>query len=1294
MADLATLQVNIEGAGVDEMTAKLNRLADAGARAEGSAGTVSGAVNNTAAAARAGAAAVGGFGDANLRAAESATHHSITLGRVERSFESFIVQTTGANEQLALLAAAFGHLEIGAVSMIGVLGGAFGVIKLYELVTHSAREATKAAEEFAASPAGRLAASTGLGLAGQTLGGIGTEAPGRGLGSFNPDIPALTKDANDASKAIDALGGKLANLTQGGLFGQSGPIRQLATGLLEGQVDATGLAQGIQAIPDAIKASYPNAIRQLSDFGAQFLAAKDHVTDLTGAILEQQAALRFYQEKFGVSSIAQGGAIQGAQQQQQVTGAFISGGPDALHQAQDMVTALNDAKKIWDSIPASQKSVTEQGKAFEVAVKDSSSAAYQLLQTETSRVASARQLAQAEEAVALAQRTYATGAGAEALVKAAENQFNLAVATNATKLADQDAANAVRLKFDAIANGLPTLTNAAALTADAMNADAAAASAARDHATELAHLKNAQDTDVQQTAALVAYKTALIGADAAQAAAAKQQYDATTASITQQAAFRDAIIDATAAVNGAADADNRATASTAFHDRLAGNIDALNRETVLLLAEATAKRQGQAEADALTVHLAGEAEARRVVTDGVRAHVAVTQAEIDAARQAAEAHEKATIALTHATQEEKEFANVSKNFVHTLQSDVGTFFEGIFTDGIGAATKFWQSFEQLALKTFGELAAKDLIQTVIAGSHGQGVLGGLLGGIGGSGGPSSTNVPQQYGPGGIPLAPGSGVQPLGGGFSIGTFSLAAAGVVGVASALNSLIGATQKTPDEINKIIESIIALRQAITSYATAGAPSVLASLAQNASAANQLRQQAETDLAGKKLQAERERDLSAIGAAETQNAQRIVQNFFAGLTEQLNALNGPAGNYQNSLDALNKEYADNVAVIEATFGGQDKLNQATELYQKKLDALNAAYAEAAKQLQFSLDAREAYAKGLTAEGDAIARRAQEDKELFDAQQAGYTDAQIAQLKYIQGLEDEAALKKQLADANNALAQNLAGGPGGTAASALAASLAPLLQKQAADQEAYNQAVIDGLDPMTQLALQVTLAADAAEIAATAFQATVAALQQSTTDIENAVSGGFITGASGLAGERANLGTLFGIDPSTITDALLKSFYTDPTQAGGLTNQQRAQNAAIDQFFKDEAQWGPQMATAAAALASPSSAAGSAASQAITSGARALTDQVGNRMADYLATLVIRTTEIRDDNRNSRNNAYGGSGVTVIVQVPPGANQNDVAAGKRIAKTVDEALGSLKINTDRSRGVNTIGGTGSLIGT
>jgi hypothetical protein len=143
--DLAYLSLRLENtqaiAGAKAAGAAFDTMGAKGELAAKKVGAISPIYASSLAAAQRAAAAVDGFGGSNLRAAEAATHHSISLGRVERSLESFVVRTAGANEQLGLLAAAFGHLQVGSVVMIGVLAALFAVTMVYEKLTESTRKA-------------------------------------------------------------------------------------------------------------------------------------------------------------------------------------------------------------------------------------------------------------------------------------------------------------------------------------------------------------------------------------------------------------------------------------------------------------------------------------------------------------------------------------------------------------------------------------------------------------------------------------------------------------------------------------------------------------------------------------------------------------------------------------------------------------------------------------------------------------------------------------------------------------------------------------------------------------------------------------------------------------------------------------------------------------------------------------------------------------------------------------------------------------------------------------------------
>lgn len=828
-----------------------------------------------------------------------------------------------------------------------------------------------------------------------------------------------------------------------------------------------------------------------------------------------------------------------------------------------------------------------------------------------------------------------------ALVQAAKYQDDLATATNAASLAQQTAQASLAHLVDTIGIGNKSAADYVTATTAIATANAVAVAASRDSATAIEHQRIAQDAATQSQAAYVDFQKAIVGATALEIAAAQKKYDATIVAIQQQQDLRDATADATNAVQHQGDAFAAIASQTAFVDTITAQIDATNRDAQAILREADARKQGQAATDALAVSLAGENAVRALAIQAAKDHATITDDLIAKVRASAESHEKASLALAHATQEEKQFADVSKNFVRSLQGDVGSFFTNLFDGGTNAARSFWDSFKSLALKTFGELAAKDLMQSVIQGARGQGALGGLLGGFGSpaTGAPSSSQFGVDAGTG-VSDFTGTG-NTAGGGFNVGVFAAATAGIFTVTNGLNHLLGVTVPTAASLKQFADNVIAIQKSLTAYQlSVGGSSVAQQLAQNQASADSLRQNIESTYGGRRNQGVREELLGQVGQAQAQGIQKITEAFFNSVRDGYNASLGPAGAYQNQLDAAAQKYIDDTKAAKDLGASQDQLDKISQTYTNTVNTLTAAYKENLAQTQLALDARLAAAQGDTVAAAAIQRRAEEEKQLFDAQQQGYTAAQIDELKHVQALEDEAAAAAKAAaavqafrDATNTLAKNLAAGPGGTAASAAAANLQPLLDKQATDTataaasaQKYAEDLAHGADAATlaadrqQFLTDTTVAmGDAAAIAAQQFQDAVAAIQQGTSDIENAVAGGFITGAAGIAAERQQFGF------TGLSDTQIRALYTDPTQ-GGLTNEQRERNREIDQFLKDEAQWGPQLADAAQSLAQGGTgAAGSAERTAISSAAGNLTEITGNRMADYLSTLNIHAVEIRD---------------------------------------------------------------------
>ncbi|HXU04985.1 MAG TPA: hypothetical protein VN903_28690, partial [Polyangia bacterium] len=108
--------------------------------------------------------------------------------------------------------------------------------------------------------------------------------------------------------------------------------------------------------------------------------------------------------------------------------------------------------------------------------------------------------------------------------------------------------------------------------------------------------------------------------------------------------------------------------------------------------------------------------------------------------------------------------------------------------------------------------------------------------------------------------------------------------------------------------------------------------------------------------------------------------------------------------------------AIDKALPGLKNQTEREKELAQVRADEviivakLNAAAAEEIKQGDASVEARRLYALGLKVEGDALTRRMAEEKEVFDAQQAGWSAARIAALQAVQALEDLAAAAQAFA--------------------------------------------------------------------------------------------------------------------------------------------------------------------------------------------------------------------------------------------------------------------------------------------
>lgn len=161
-----------------------------------------------------------------------------------------------------------------------------------------------------------------------------------------------------------------------------------------------------------------------------------------------------------------------------------------------------------------------------------------------------------------------------------------------------------------------------------------------------------------------------------------------------------------------------------------------------------------------------------------------------------------------------------------------------------------------------------------------------------------------------------------------------------------------------------------------------------------------------------------------------------------------------------------------ENTFGkGSREVTDLLKTQAAEAQALAKAQAEASRQIDANLAIRQAYAKGLTAEGDALSRQEAERKEVNDALAAGWTADQIAALKLTQQLEDE----KKAHDDAAAAAERYTANVASLTATFLAltgqgdaSAMAGLIEQQ---RQATNSATASGATPAELAMLNVVQA-------------------------------------------------------------------------------------------------------------------------------------------------------------------------------------------------------------------------------
>jgi hypothetical protein len=255
------------------------------------------------------------------------------------------------------------------------------------------------------------------------------------------------------------------------------------------------------------------------------------------------------------------------------------------------------------------------------------------------------------------------------------------------------------------------------------------------------------------------------------------------------------------------------------------------------------------------------------------------------------------------------------------------------------------------------------------------------------------------------------------GSAFGPWGAAAGAVVGLTTGIIGFTNAAAKAREAAEAFIKTFdLSLKQ--YHDAVFGITSTVGQqLAQNAQQAQALRDQVEQNLAGKRNQTARESRLIDIGKDEFQGFITISANFWDSIAQQLNHLKGPAGDYQNQLLALQKQYDDNTKGAIALSATTEQLDQINQLYQQSLKQLQDAeqkridqLAQQAQRAGEDIAVRGIRAQGFGSQADAMAFQLQQTRELQDAIAAGMDPTTLALLQNTLALEATAFAAQQLA--------------------------------------------------------------------------------------------------------------------------------------------------------------------------------------------------------------------------------------------------------------------------------------------
>lgn len=336
----------------------------------------------------------------------------------------------------------------------------------------------------------------------------------------------------------------------------------------------------------------------------------------------------------------------------------------------------------------------------------------------------------------------------------------------------------------------------------------------------------------------------------------------------------------------------------------------------------------------------------------------------------------------------------AKDFADIWRSGIAN----LVTDG----TKSFADFTQDVLRMFTQMLRRMEQEGQSSAALKLGVAG-LTGGLAGYG------IGQQTGQ----AAPSAL-----GGFASGAFAGAAYGpwgaaIGGIVGAAGGLLGAAGAQKDAAERLKQAAQSLHDSITAYANESRNPVVSALQ------NELDRLATAHGAisaqypeGGGHEAEFAAELERLRNAYKEHVLAIAADFWNGIAAQLNALDGPAGAFRNAMTAADRAFAQNMESATKLSASEEQLQQIRDLHNKTIEQLTIAEYNRNQQITLGLDLREAAATGNDKEAEAIRRRMKEEAEIFAAQQAGWSEEQIARLRYVQGLEAVADAERKAAEA------------------------------------------------------------------------------------------------------------------------------------------------------------------------------------------------------------------------------------------------------------------------------------------